>query len=695
MGIKKDILARINIIFVILCAVGALIIAQAFRIQTFDGQKWIDAGKRNIRIDTTSGERGNIYSADGQLLATSLPFFDISIDPTVAPDSLFNTRIDSLCIALSNLFDDTPAEEFRAQIVSARKEKVAFLRLRKSINFDQLSAVKAMPILNLGRYKGGLIVENDTKRVRPFDPLAQRTIGYLRDDLQTVGLEGAFDNYLAGLPIARRMQRVRGGFINMSPDQQTDDRNGKDIITNLDINLQDVANNALARALQQHHAAYGCAIVMEVKTGAIKAIANLGRSSDSTEYSERYNYAIGEQSEPGSTFKVASLAALLEDGFVTDSTVVDVEWGKKKFYDKVMTDSHPPSQRKLTVRSIIETSSNVGIAKLVEQYYGKQPERFVQRLEQMQLHLPTGIEVTGEPKPRIKKPNTASWSGVTLPWSSIGYEIKITPLQLLTFYNAIANGGKMMKPYLVSAVTEQGEVVRTFSPTVVADHICTPQTAATITDILKGVLEEGTAKALYTGSFAIAGKTGTAKIAKDNQGYRDLYQASIAGYFPADAPLYSCIVVINSPTGGDYYGASVAGPVFKEIVEKCYALSTRHHQPINMVPHQALSHTAPATANGYGADLQSIYQDLQLPITRTAAEWLTVQPTNDTLNCKPLRTIDNLLPDVRGMGLRDAVFMLESKGLKVHFVGKGRVYKQNPPYASRYKKGDVVYIQLK
>ncbi len=698
MSIKKDILIRVNVVFIILCAMGSLIIAQAFRIQTFEGKKWRDEGRKSTRIDTIEGDRGNIYSEDGRLLATSLPSFDIYMDMTVAAETTFKNGIDSLCIGLAQLFDETgEAEDYKTKLVDARKKGNAYLEIQKSVNFTQLQSLKKLPILRLGKFKGGIITRSRTKRVQPFNPLAQRTIGYARTNAQSVGLEGAFDNYLRGQPIIRLMQKVRGGgFIALNDDLETGNYNGKDVYTTIDINLQDVVENALSKTLNQFKAAYGCAIVMEVKTGKIKAIANLGISTDTTvTYWEKYNYAIGNKTEPGSTFKVASLAALLDDNYVTDTTKVDTEWGKKKFYDKLMSDSHPPEKRILSVRRIMETSSNVGIAKLIEQFYGNQPKKFVEHLEKMHLHQPTGIEIEGEPTPTIKRPGTQDWSGVTLPFMAIGYETELTPLQILCLYNAIANNGTMMKPYLVTDVKEFNYTLRHFDPTVLAQNVCKPQTAKLITNILEGVLEEGTAKALYTGSFSIAGKTGTAKIAKDKQGYKDLYQASIAGYFPANDPLYSCIVVINSPTGNDYYGASVAGPVFKEIVEKCYSLSTQHHKAINQTKQDTLKGNLPLIDSGFGDDIRTIYNQLHIPTNNQQAEWLSTQRTNDTVWLRTLPLIDNLIPNVKGMGLRDAVFMLESKGLKVRFAGQGKVKAQRPAYGTRYRKGDVVYIELK
>ena len=685
--------------FIILCALGSLIVAQAFRIQMFEGSRWRDEGKKSTRIDTIEGYRGNIYSEDGRLLATSLPSFDVYIDMTVAHDTIFKKNIDSLCVGLAQLFesDGEEAEDYKTKLTEARKKGIAYLELQKNVNFTELQILKTLPILNLGKYKGGLIVRSRTKRVQPFNPLAQRTIGYARTNAQSVGLEGAFDNFLRGQPIIRLMQKVRGGsFIALNDDSETGAYNGKDVYTTIDINLQDVVDNALKKTLNQFKAAYGCAIVMEVKTGKIKAIANLGISTDTTvTYWEKYNYAIGNKTEPGSTFKVASLAALLEDGYVTDTTKVDVEWGKKKFYDKLMSDSHAPEQRILTVRRIMETSSNVGMAKLIEQFYGSQPKKFAAHLEKMHLYQKTGIEIEGEPMPTIKRPGTPNWTGVTLPFMAIGYETELTPLQILCLYNAVANKGTIMKPYLVTDVKEFNYTLKHYEPAVLAANVLKPQTAQTITNILEGVLEEGTAKALYTGNFSIAGKTGTAKIAKDKQGYKDLYQASIAGFFPANDPLYSCIVVINSPTGNDYYGASVAGPVFKEIVEKCYSLSTTHHKPINRAKPDTINGLLPLIDSGFGTDILTLYNSLHIATNNHQAEWLTTQRTNDTILLRTLPTIDNLIPNVKGMGLRDAVFMLESKGLKVRFAGKGKVKIQRPAYGSRYRKGDRVYIELK
>lgn len=706
MGIKKDILLRINIIFIVLCILATLIFAQAFKIQVIEGEKWREMGKRNYKIEDTTGTRGNIYSEDGRLLSTSMPLFSLHWDNTFLPDSVYAAHVDSLCLLLSELYPDTNPEEYKANFDEKRRQGNAYVLIQRRTNYAELQRIKQLSIFNKSKYKRGLIIDPYYQRLAPFGSLGRRTIGYpiggKEDTIIFSGVEGFYGSYLIGKPLRRIIRRVAGSdWIAINDDFQTGEYEGNDVYTTIDINLQEVVENALLTTLRQHQAAYGCAVVMETATGKIKAIANLGRdttnnSSPDDTYSERYNYAVGELSEMGSTFKVASLTALLDHNFVTDTTQVDLEWGKKKFYDKLMTDSHPPNQSKETVRRIMETSSNVGIAKLVDRFYGKNPNKFVDKLRSMHLDQLSGIDIIGEQHPMIKNPSSTDWSGVTLPWMSIGYEVKLTPLQLLTFYNAIANDGKMMKPYLVTDVKDEQRVIRHYNPTVLEKQICRPETAQKVRDILKGVLEEGTAKALYTPDFSIAGKTGTAKIAKNREGYKEIYQASIAGFFPAEKPVYSCIVVINSPTQGDYYGASVAGPVFKEIIQKCYALSYKYQTPINQKPiPDTLRSLPPIAKNGYGADLMRLYQKLGVSCQYAPTEWQTVSRSHDSIYTYRLSMSEKAVPNVMGMGLRDAVYVLEKNRLKVRFNGRGKVIKQQPQSGSSYKQGQTVYIELR
>jgi cell division protein FtsI (penicillin-binding protein 3) len=715
MSIKRDILFRINIVFMMLCSAGMFIVVQAFRIQFIEGAEWRKMSELSTKIDTIEGERGNMYSEDDRLIATSLPHFNIFMDMNVAPDSIFKAEVDSLSIYMAKQFGDKNALEYREQLVQERKNGNAYMRIAHNISFQELLDIKQFPILKRGRYKGGIIIEAKNKRITPFGLLAQRTIGYVREHSKSIGLEGSFDEFLRGSSAIRSYRKVAGGeWVPLFDEFNEDIENGKDVYTTIDINLQDVVETALLKNMRLHNAGKGCAIVMEVKTGKIKAIANLGKSAG--DYAETFNYAIGERTEPGSTFKVATLAALLDEGYVTDSTKVNIEGGRKKYYDKTMKDDSYYPVDSLSVAKVMQISSNVGISKLAVEHYNKNPQNFIDKLRSMRLSEPTAIEIEGEPVPFIPQPGNGQWSGITLPWMAIGYEVALTPLQMLTFYNAIANDGKMMKPYLVNEIRYLKQPIHVFEPEVLDEQICKKSTAQTIRHILKGVLESGTAKNLYSEDFSVAGKTGTALIAKDSTGYKATYQASIAGFFPAENPVYSCIVVISSPTEGGYYGAEVAGPVFKEIIEKYYSTNTATHEPINLTaaendtrrgmskwsPKKAATEPThkvplPIAYNGNRYDIQHLYNTLKIPNTTLAeADWVAPQKTEKgaSVALKRIPVVKNLVPNVQGMGLKDALYLLESNGLRVRFSGKGKVRQQVPSSGTRCKKGDVVVLDL-
>lgn len=700
MSIKRDISWRINLVFLLLCGLGVLIVASALKIQVFEGDYWRKQGTNTTRVDTIEGDRGNIYSEDGRLLATSLPEFELRMDMRILDDSLVK-QMDSLAACLSNYFKDRSKEDYLQRLVNGRKPpQNAYLLIKSNVDYDDLPVIRNFPIFKLGRYKGGLIIESQTKREQPFGMLARRTIGYVRDNAQAIGIEATQDAYLRGTQVPRSMYRsMANTWVPIYEQFGEEPQNGKDVHTTLDINLQDILDNSLRNSLERYRADHGCAVVMEVKTGKIKAIANLVLNSDGT-YIEDFNYAIGEKSDPGSTFKIAALTALLDAGFVSDTTIVDIEGGKKKYYDQLMQDASWYPEDSITLAKVIQISSNVGISKLVDQFYRKSPDEFIAALERMGLTKPVGIDVQGEPNPLVKRPTDKDWSGITLTQMSIGYEVELTPLQLLTFFNAIANDGVMMQPYLVNSISEMGSELKQFKPTILKRQICKKATAQKVREIMKGVVEGGTAKSIYNPNFSMACKTGTARIAKEDQGYKPIYQASIVGFFPAEQPEYSCIVVIKSPTSGEYYGGQVAAPVFRDVVEKYYSLKMKSQPPVNPTDNKDIvQSTPPAVKGGFRSDLTSIYKFLGIKFTNIAGkaeatDWAVPDKQDKSIALKNMTVIDNLVPNVMGMGLRDAVYLLESQGLKVKFSGYGKVVGQNPSYGTRCKKGDVVSLDL-
>ncbi|OWY24057.1 PASTA domain-containing protein [Sphingobacteriales bacterium UPWRP_1] len=697
MSIKRDISWRINLVFLLLCGMGVLIFGKALKIQVMEGDFWRKQGASTTRIDTIEGDRGNIYSEDGRLLATSLPIFELRMDMRVLDDSLVG-QLDTLAACLAGYFKDRSKEEYYQRFQKGLEEPVnAYLFIKGDVNYDDLPVVRNFPVLKYGKFKGGLIIETKNKREQPFGMLARRTIGYMRENAQPIGIEATYDAYLRGTQVPRSMYRVGvNTWVPLFDQFDTEPQNGKDVYTTIDVNLQDIVETSLRQALQLHGADHGCAVVMEVKTGKVKAIANLGLNEQG-QYTEDFNYAIGEKGDPGSTFKIAALAALLDAGFVNDTTLVDIEGGKKKYYDQWMQDASWYPYDTITLARVIQISSNVGISKLVDQFYRKAPGEFIDALQRMGITEPTGIDVQGEPKPLVKKPEDKDWSGISLTQMSIGYEVELTPLQLLTFFNAIANDGTMMRPYLVNSIKDLNTEVLHFKPTVLKRQICKKPTARKVREIMKSVVEAGTAKSIYNPKFSMACKTGTARIAKEDQGYRPVYQASIAGFFPAEEPEYSCIVVIKSPTSGQYYGGTVAAPVFRDIVEKYYSSKTKSHKAINQTPKEEMAQVKlPPVKNGYRTDLTAIFNQLAFNQKSTAenSDWAVPEGETDTMKLFSMKVIDNLVPNVTGMGLRDAIYLLESQGLKVRFSGQGQVVDQSPLYGSRCKKGDVVSLNL-
>jgi len=472
---------------------------------------------------------------------------------------------------------------------------------------------------------------------------------------------------------------------------------GSDIHATIDINLQDVADHALEAQLRKHGAQHGCVIVMEVSTGYVKAISNLTRRSDST-YVEDLNYAIAQATEPGSTFKLPALMVGLEDGLIKPTDSVDTKDGKVRYYDRIMRDSHEGGHGRITVQRALELSSNTGISQVVHKAFKDDPQRFIDGLKRMGLHEPLGVKIPGEAIPTLRGPGEKGWSGVSLPWMSIGYETALTPLQILAFYNAVANDGRLMQPQFVSKVMRGGKLVHEEKPKVLNPRICSPQTLAIAQEMLKGVVDSGTAVNLKGAHFSIAGKTGTAQISRDGSYKQNgiAYQASFVGYFPADAPKYSCIVVVNGPTTSGYYGNVVAGPIFKEIADKIYSNRLELQQEVQLAEVQERS--IPVSMSGHTADLRMAFSSLGVPLSDQAeGEWTTTQATDSTVVLHsrgiPIDHID-MVPNVLGMGLKDAIYILEDRGYRVRIEGAGMVKRQSVPPGSRASRGSTIVIQL-
>lgn len=710
---KNEVLIRVYLVTLFVLAIAGVIMLKAIRLVFTEGEKWRQESiKKNITMRDMPGERGNIISEDGSLLATSIPYFDLYWDVTIAKRELSDAEIkqglDSLSMYLAYYVtpQSTPGawNEYLWQEMNKGNK---YALIAKNLTYDQSQMVKSFPIFRKGRYKSGLIVNRLNKRVHPFKMLALRTLGYVREgetavdkDLY-VGLEGRFNKVLTGGSEKVLMQRV-GNEMWMPVNDLSDiePRNGDDIVTTLDINTQDITQTALMRSMNTFQAESGTAIVMEVKTGKIKAIANIGMTPDG--YWENLNYGIGVPIEPGSTFKLASMMSLLEDGLIKLSDTVDIQNGRREYFDAVMEDHERTSKRLVTIKEAFSASSNVGVSTLMFDNYQSKPAAFVKHLKDFMLTFPTGIEIEGELPPYIKNPDNAAdeWSGITLPWMSIGYELKVTPLQLLTFYNAVANNGTMMKPYLVNSIQRFGEVRQLFRPTIVKNRIASKTTLEQARELLESVVEMpgGTAYSWRTPQYRFAGKTGTAQLnygKRKSKTHQGGYQASFVGYFPAENPVYSCIVVISKPKMG-FYGGTVAAPVFREIADKLMASNVSLSEPLNVRGKPVASAATLPDDVGFKDDLVNALSAFRMKfeINNKDNDWSYIRAKGDTVNVLPRNMLSKeVVPSVVGMGLKDALYVLENRGIAVRFSGYGKVVSQSLNPGTPAKR-QVISIKL-
>ena len=702
--IKNEVLYRVYAVLFGILVVAVGIMSKVVRIQVVEGEEWRRRDTlQSVALRPVEAERGNIFSDDGSLLATSIPLFDIRFDTKAMDEELFHANIDSLSYCLATFVDNSyTVGGYKFRLQEAREKGDRYFLIKKDATFEDLDRIQSFPLLNLGQYRGGLIVEKHPKRERPFGLLAHRTIGYIREGAKPIGLEGAYDHALAGDRGQRLMRKLsKDVYIPVHDLTAIEPRNGDDVVTTLDMSIQDITEEALMRAMNHHNAEWGTAIVLEVKTGAVKAMANLGKVDDG--WWENYNYAVGSAIEPGSTFKLASMMALLEDGYVDLADTIQLEGGRSQFYEEYMEDAVLHGLDSTSVRRAFEVSSNVGVAKLVQQYYGntKKAGQFIQRLKTFRLNLPTGIEIEGEADPYIKEAYSADdqWSGTTLPWMSIGYELRLTPLQILTFFNAVANDGQMMKPYLVKAVQRFGEPMENYPPVVLKRKIASKSTLEKARELLEGVVERGTAAKLQSDQYRFAGKTGTAQVNYKRMRQRHEvggYQASFVGYFPAENPVYSCIVVINNPKTAGIYGSEVAGPVFREIADKCYATRVELQMPLNAGKAPApVAAALPKTNVGFASDIANVMDYLRLPLQGVpSTEWVVAKADSSFIGLQDRTLAAKGVPNVVGMGLRDALYAMENRGLKVEIEGVGKVYQQSLKPGTNNKKGQSIKLWL-
>ncbi|HCY81448.1 MAG TPA: penicillin-binding protein [Xanthomarina gelatinilytica] len=641
------------------------VVFKLLSIQFIQGDKLRElAEERTIKNVVIPANRGNVYSVNGNLLATSVPKYDIRIDAVTSKAKVFEENLKPLADSLSK-FSGKPSSYYQKEIRKARANRNRYYLLARDIGYSDYIRIRNFPLLNLGAYKGGLIVEQTTKREHPMGGVAERTIGYERFDengnVTRPGIDGAYGvKYLRGTDGLRLKQKIGNGQWKPIADyNQVEPKDGYDLYTTISVNIQDIAHNALLQQLEHYEAEHGCVDVMEVATGEIRAISNLGRTKNGSYY-EKLNYAVGESHEPGSTFKVMALMAAMEDKLVDTSTVVDTKQGVKTFYGRKIRDSKHGGYGKISAARALEVSSNIGLATIIDEAYSKNPEKFLNRLKSWNLDKPLGLPILGEGKPVIYEPGHSKWSKNALPSMSYGYNLKLTPLQTLTFYNAIANNGVMVKPTFIKEVRELNKQIETFDKTVINNKICSDKTIKEMQEMLKNVVVRGTGKSLYTPYFSMAGKTGTAQTEywMDDWDDNKRYVSSFAGYFPAENPKYSCIVIIHKPSiEKGYYGADVSGPVFKRIAQKIFTDTPI----IDEVETLEVKHVA------VEKEFDSYYKTAQ--------------------------TYKTIMPNVVGLPLMDALALLENMGLKVKFQGVGIVKSQSLAKGLKIKKNQTVVIE--
>ncbi len=644
--------------------------------------------------------RGNILSDDGRELACSVPSYRIHMDMIAGglTKDVFDKNVRGLAKQLSRFYKDASAETYRRKLVNARAQRKQYFTINsRKISYTELQKVKKFPIFRLGKNGGGFLIETFDSRENPFGILASRTIGSIYGDKELggkAGLEKAYNKELRGINGTGTLTKIAGRWINREEIPSID---GKDIVTTINVELQDMTENTLLRQLQRQDARYGVAVLMEVQTGEIKAIANLMRTT-SGNYTEAYNFAVGDATEPGSTFKLASMIVALEDGMVSLSDTIDTGNGKYKFYDRTMTDSHRGGFGKLTVREVFEKSSNIGVSKIIYDNYKNDQAKYVERIFSMGLNKPLDLDIAGEGKPVFRFPGEKYWSGVSLPWMSIGYEVQMTPLQILTFYNAIANNGVKVKPMFVKEILDHGDVIKTFEPQILNPSICSKNTVEKVHELLIGVVERGTATNIKSDKYKIAGKTGTAQIANGTSGYHKYgveYQGTFVGYFPADKPVYSCIVVVNAPSRSVYYANVVAGTVFKGISDRVYAQSFDRQEIADEVE-IIVSNSMPFSKGGKKEELLTVFEDVKINVkdTELDSEWMSTKAREFDILLRPKKIPNGVVPDVRGMGAKDAVCVLENAGLKVTIRGAGRVSSQSLTPGGKYRKGQTITLRM-
>lgn len=709
---------RFSCLVIIMMAVTLAMLGKALYMMTAERKFWLDVSER-VKLDSTAitPTRGNILSCDGKLMASSLPEFEIFMDfktlHDAGTDTLWAENIDAIATGLNNIFPERSAHDFKTYLEEGRAKQSRYWPIwPKRIDYNTLCDVRALPVFNIkSKYRSGFIFKEYNARKHPYGSLALRTIGDLfgKKDSAICGIELSFDRELRGIDGVKHRRKILNKYLDIIDTPPTD---GLDVVTTIDVGIQDLAERALVQELKEPdvHGDVGVAIVMEVATGDIKAIVNMEKCGDG-EYRERKNHAVSDLMEPGSVFKTASIMVALDDGVVDTTARVETAGGVWPMYGREMRDHNwrRGGYGMLTLPQTLMVSSNIGVSRIIDDHYRNCPEKYVEGIHRLGLADDLKLPIAGSSPAKIRMPKKdkrgkqyVNWSKTTLPWMSIGYETQVPPISTVTFYNAIANNGKMMRPRLVKAVMKDGEVIKEFPPVVMRSSICKSKTLGEIQTILEHVVSQGLGKRAGSPSFKVAGKTGTAQVAKGG-GYKMgtvHYLLSFAGYFPADAPRYSCIVCIQK-SGLPASGGGMSGKVFHDIAEGIMAQSLKmdvkdaHDENSILEPDVKSGNIIAAdyvlTHLGYEtrADWSGSYADGN-PIWGHAT-----RGNGHIALTRQAKTQANVMPDVTGMGARDAVFLIESRGVKTKLYGRGKVTQQSIAAGHTISKGMACILTLR
>ena len=686
-NIKKSITWRVVFGMGVVVLFAFWVSFQMFRIQLVEGNKWlVMSDSITIRHQDISPARGNIYSDNGSLLSTSMPIYEIRWDATVVNDDTFHFYVNELAQQLARLFPDKTSLYYKSKLNTAKKSKSRYVLIRRKVNYHEQKTMRDFPIFRKGRYRGGFMAELNTKRVKPAGNLAFRTIGYRTKDNLGVGLERTYNDDLGGVKGKRLVQKISGGYRPLNDENLIEPKNGRDIHTTINIDFQEIAQRSLEKSLIKHKADHGCVIVMEVSTGEIKAISNLSKREEGV-YSEQYNYSIGESYEPGSVWKVFSAMAAFEDELISPNDSMDIQNGVREYFGKKMQDSDKGRFKKMSFKQAFARSSNVAFSSVIFDNYSSKPSNYISYLKKLDLDKPTGIEILGEPDPFLNHPASSSWSQLTLPWLAIGYENQHTPLQLLTAYNGIINDGIMIRPQIVSSVTDAGIIIKENNNSNKTVRVCSEETSKKIKELTAEVFISGSARNVRSDVVTMGGKTGTAQIASSS-GYQKakMYNASFVGHFPAMKPEYSIYVMVNKPSNGIFYASYVAAPVFSEVAKKIFTISVKKEVVDSLI-------YKPNYHAGFFKDIKIINNQLgYIMDENSSADFVRVNSNNSMT--EDVVVEEGKMPDFRNFGVKDAVYVSELLGLKPIVAGRGRVVEQSPKPGAVIHKSQTVYIRL-